>query len=761
MSEPLIEIQNLSKMYRLFRHPRYRILNLLGFPVPQRTYNEFWALRDINLTINQGERLGIIGRNGAGKSTLLKIIAGLLQPTSGVVKVRGKVQALMELGTGFHHEFTGRENVFAALSYQGITGKEAQRRFEEIVEFSELEEFIDNPFKTYSAGMQARLTFSVATAVEPEILIIDEVLGAGDAYFAGKCIERMKSLTVDGGTTVLFVSHDLNAVQAMCNRAIWIKRGQIIQEGEPLNLSRAYYKEVQEEENLRLKARSQGLSKQKTITSDNSAKKSKLLFHFVTTNGQPPKGKHKIRHLKLCSNNTVLGEVYVGNAMDNNSDEATHVLSQVGYTDWSQPQRDYVGYYRLYTNCHSRYKHAPFQFDISLNLDESGTKKESLQLEILGDFDPVDQVCVELYESNGYRRLGLLEPGEKWQQFVFNLDDGFDKKAHVNSQNIDKLSNIYRFLFQPENSDFVDAIHISSIYLCDHNRENIIQLYAVDRQSDNKLTRFWKQEGWQEPTEIKGVLSQAVCNMNDGSPKGFETILPLTREQLFTDYRLVLHALPSKIHTCQVFIENNNDRIRVGEILPQPEPEWQNIIFNLDIATGLNGNFQTKPGERPRKSLVTWQVPDPCIEGVRFLNSSGVPTTGIEEGDDLIVEINYYSSRSIEKPVFAMTIYLLDGTNLCHANTVLANFEIEWIYGHGQVRFIFAPFYVGPGEYVVSASIFKYLIPNKMELYPFYDQHDRAYHFRVWKRLGNMLNVGLLRLPYTVEHFSGNNDNVE
>ena len=245
MSEFAIELEDVSKRYRLFRNGRWRILDVLGLHVPRNVYHDFWALQDISLSVPSGQRFGIIGRNGAGKSSLLKIIAGLIKPTEGKVSVKGNVQTLMELGTGFHPEFTGRQNVFAALALAGVTGRDAQARFDDIVDFAELEGFIDSPLKTYSSGMQARLAFSVATTFKPEILIIDEILSVGDAYFAGKCFERMSKLTREQGATVLYVSHDLSSVQAACDRVVWLKRGRVFQDGDPLSVVMAYYKEVQ------------------------------------------------------------------------------------------------------------------------------------------------------------------------------------------------------------------------------------------------------------------------------------------------------------------------------------------------------------------------------------------------------------------------------------------------------------------------------------------------------------------------------------
>ena len=243
-----ITVRDVSRVFKRYRHPRYRVLEALGFPLPKNAYDEFWALHGISLAVRRGESLAIIGQNGAGKSTLLSIVCGRLQPSSGSVSVRGEIQALMDLGTGFHPEFTGRQNIYSALSYQGITGRAANDRLDDIVDFSELAEFIDQPVKTYSSGMYARLAFSAATAIVPDVLIIDEILAAGDAYFAGKCADRMRRLTKEAGATVLFVSHDMASVQHLCEQAVWLERGRIKMAGPTLEISKAYYASVMERE---------------------------------------------------------------------------------------------------------------------------------------------------------------------------------------------------------------------------------------------------------------------------------------------------------------------------------------------------------------------------------------------------------------------------------------------------------------------------------------------------------------------------------
>ncbi|MBS0189852.1 MAG: ABC transporter ATP-binding protein [Phycisphaerales bacterium] len=259
MSDPALELHDVGKRFRLFSRPGLRAIDALGGGWLLRgmgaTSRELWAARHISFRVERGERVGLIGRNGAGKSTTLKMIIGTLTPTEGRVEVRGRIQALMEIGTGFHPEFTGRQNIQAALSYQGITGRDAHALEPEIIDFSELAEFIDQPVKTYSAGMYARLAFSAATAVIPDVLVIDEILGAGDAYFAGKCLDRMRDLTERSGTTVLFVSHDASAVQVLCQRCIWIERGTVKEDGPTLSVLKSYATQVRRDEEARLRAR--------------------------------------------------------------------------------------------------------------------------------------------------------------------------------------------------------------------------------------------------------------------------------------------------------------------------------------------------------------------------------------------------------------------------------------------------------------------------------------------------------------------------
>lgn len=192
---------------------------------------EFWALKDLNFEIKKGDRVGIIGKNGAGKSTLLKVLSRITEPTTGKVLIKGRVASLLEVGTGFHHELTGRENIFLNGAIMGMSRAEIKRKFDEIVSFSGVEKFLDTPVKRYSSGMYVRLAFSVAAHLEPEILVVDEVLAVGDAEFQNKCLGKMQDVSSSEGRTVLFVSHNLMALSSLCNKGIYLKNGQIRTQG--------------------------------------------------------------------------------------------------------------------------------------------------------------------------------------------------------------------------------------------------------------------------------------------------------------------------------------------------------------------------------------------------------------------------------------------------------------------------------------------------------------------------------------------------
>lgn len=232
MSNHVIEINNVSMMFNKSSEKVDNIKEyLIKLAKRELLFEEFWALNDVSFTVEKGEAIGFIGLNGSGKSTLLKTIAGVLKPTKGNVSVWGSVAPLIELGAGFDPDLSARENVYLNGAVLGYNRKEMNKLFTEIIDFAELWDFLDVPVKNFSSGMQARLGFSIATAVIPEILIVDEVLGVGDYKFQKKCQERMSNI-INSGATVLFVSHDIDQVKSICKRAIWLEKGKIVMDGE-------------------------------------------------------------------------------------------------------------------------------------------------------------------------------------------------------------------------------------------------------------------------------------------------------------------------------------------------------------------------------------------------------------------------------------------------------------------------------------------------------------------------------------------------
>jgi lipopolysaccharide transport system ATP-binding protein len=253
MSHPVICVESLGKKYIIgHQQEGYRTLrdvlsntgkNLFrrnSKPKGHFAKEEFWALKDVSFEIKQGDRVGIIGRNGAGKSTLLKILSRITEPTKGRIRIQGRVASLLEVGTGFHPELTGRENIFLNGAVLGMSKVEIKRKFDEIVAFAEVEKFLDTPVKRYSSGMYVRLAFAVAAHLEPEVLIIDEVLAVGDADFQKKCLGKMQDISEDQGRTVIFVSHNSEAVQRLCSTCILFEQGKLIVQGETQHVMTRY-----------------------------------------------------------------------------------------------------------------------------------------------------------------------------------------------------------------------------------------------------------------------------------------------------------------------------------------------------------------------------------------------------------------------------------------------------------------------------------------------------------------------------------------
>jgi ABC-type polysaccharide/polyol phosphate transport system ATPase subunit len=238
-SQVVIEVNNVSKRYKLYKSKKHRAIEAL-LPHINKYHTDFYSLKDFNLTVKQGEIIGIIGKNGSGKSTLMKLIAGVTQPTSGTIHVKGNIVPLLELGSGFHPEFTGYENIYFYTAVLGYPKEMIKEKIDEIIAFAEVGEFIDQPVKNYSSGMKSRLAFAVSVNIDPDILILDEVLSVGDAAFKAKSFEKIREFFTNG-KTILFVSHSMDSVKKLCNRAILLHNGQLMMDGDPKAVVDKYF----------------------------------------------------------------------------------------------------------------------------------------------------------------------------------------------------------------------------------------------------------------------------------------------------------------------------------------------------------------------------------------------------------------------------------------------------------------------------------------------------------------------------------------
>ncbi|HJA24796.1 MAG TPA: ABC transporter ATP-binding protein [Candidatus Fournierella merdigallinarum] len=415
-----VEVHGLGKMYKLFDKQSDRIWDIFGldklrFWDREPKYREFWALRNVDLVVPKGERIGIIGRNGAGKSTLLKLIVGNLKPTEGSITVNGKIQALLQMGTGFHPEFTGVENIRAALAYAGMEPRKIRDSVDEIIEFSELEDYIHQPVKYYSAGMYSRLAFAVSTALEPDILIIDEVLGAGDAAFTSKCAERMKRLTQDSGATVLFVSHSMDSVLEICDRAILLERGEITHEGTSLEVSKIYNKKIREEEEMRARAKEFRVRHKDMVNIAQADESTQvILFHFVC-DGKHPRYSHPVSGCELLCQDKTVSELRPGAPTDDDPSQFTCLLAEKGAMDWSEARKDRQSFYRAYCDQNGSNCHAPFQMAVPIHLASS-----PLTIQIKARPDSREKVYLEYFDGTAYKRLGQIHDGTT--RFEFQLD---------------------------------------------------------------------------------------------------------------------------------------------------------------------------------------------------------------------------------------------------------------------------------------------------------------------------------------------------
>lgn len=478
MSEYSVSIDNITKKFRRFKHPGWRALDALGIKVPRKKFDEFTALRNINFRALRGEKIALIGRNGAGKSTLLRVISGQMRPDQGRVTIKGCVQALMELGTGFHPDFSGMDNIRSSLAYQGITSSKITQLIEDVVEFTELEEFIDRPVREYSAGMYARLAFAVATAIKPEVLIIDEILGAGDAYFVGKCIQRMKDLTSDGAT-VLFVSHDMSSIQLLCERALWIEKGTIKADGDVLSVTKSYLASIREDEEIRARSRSMSLTRAQVAA--NTGQSAISIYRFIGSEGQAPSDPVAVAEIRFGDEKGDSGSI-----LPDSQEERSRMIVESGITNWSNAELCDGRTCRRFGDYAGRFVHAPWQ------IDWTGKGKTMRWMEI--DYKPskADSLLLEEYD-------------EKRQQYVLLAEI-------ASGQGESGWTTLRVKMKDPQNSDDEDSMPAQDIQM----------LKSQDRYGKGPIKinafAFFDQSGTRRHTLISGEPAKAVMSFYASEP---------------------------------------------------------------------------------------------------------------------------------------------------------------------------------------------------------------------------------------------------
>jgi len=402
MSEPLIALHAVGKMYKLFDSPRDNLLDAIGLArLAGVAAREFWALRGIDLEVGRGERLGIIGRNGAGKTTVLKLLNQAIAASEGTVEVNGRVHALMDAGAGFNQELTGAQNIQVALAYQGLGRAEIAAATADIAEFTELGGFLAQPIKTYSLGMLARLAFATATAVRPEILIIDEVLGAGDAYFFGKSSERMQSL-VESGAAVVIVSHALEQVARLCPRAVWLERGSIVAAGPSMEVVTAYQEYVHRLENRRLAAKNRKRMAGAFSAEESDNRVDTLMARLVVSG--PAGAWCDVERLTVSKDGEIEESLDVGAPQDALPVHPSFVVLDAG--DWSAPRRGERGLCRRLA-CNGR-RPAVGSVVVGLFLLY---REARYTIESTCRCHDVERLTLEVWHGGGLRAISELVPG--------------------------------------------------------------------------------------------------------------------------------------------------------------------------------------------------------------------------------------------------------------------------------------------------------------------------------------------------------------
>jgi len=398
MNEIVIRAERLSKSYKLYDAPRHRLMDILGLGGKAAAgIKQHHALSDVSFTITKGEKVAIIGRNGAGKSTLLKLVTRVIAPSSGVLDVKGETRALLSLGTGFHPEFTGRENVRAYLASLGFAGEPLKAMIEDAIAFAELDDYADQPIKTYSTGMGMRLMFAAATMIKPDLLVVDEVLGVGDAYFQQKSFQHISSICSARQTTLLLVTHDIYNAAALCDRMIWIDRGRLLIDADPSTVVRAYQDSIREQEERRLRAKVLNQGK-----AEGGANTRRVLVDLQSVGNRSPSAPLHVSRVSLTVGGVQIATAPLGdNAFD--GDGTAHLVREG--SNWGEAAQFEGRQARQMRDHGSPFHKATVAFDVPLkprDLSQLGVRIEAWSA-------APSPFSVRLHGDGLERDLGALE----------------------------------------------------------------------------------------------------------------------------------------------------------------------------------------------------------------------------------------------------------------------------------------------------------------------------------------------------------------
>lgn len=421
MNDLAIRADRLCKSYRLYDAPKYRLLDILGLSRQASVgIREHRALSDVTFEIRKGEKVGIIGRNGAGKSTLLKLVTKVIAPTSGLLDIRGATQALLSLGTGFHPEFTGRQNANAYLASLGFSGAQLDNMVEEAIAFAELDDFADQPTKTYSTGMGMRLMFAAATMIRPDLLVIDEVLGVGDAYFQQKSFQHIRDICSAKQTTLLLVTHDIYNAAQLCDRMMWIDRGRLLIDATPDVVVRAYEDSIREQEERRLRAKTLSFGRREGATR-------RLLVDIQSVGNQPPKAPLYVARISVLIGGVQVASVPLDEAAFEQTGEA--FLVREG-SNWGDVAQWHGRLARPFRNYGSPFHKVTAAFDLPLKPGD----ENQVAIRIESWSEGAGNLLVRAHGVDFERVLGRLSPpAAEWTDIMLTGNNEDASEDHTTS----------------------------------------------------------------------------------------------------------------------------------------------------------------------------------------------------------------------------------------------------------------------------------------------------------------------------------------